>query len=80
MSEVAPVRLFDEIVARTGLAATIGPGTLQRALSSVGVPMPSAARPDDFRRALPQIRARMAIYLPPVDVERNLRAIEALLK
>lgn len=71
--------LFDGVCARSGLAAMIGPGTVQRALSSVGVASPELARPDDYRRALPQMRQRMAFYLPPEELEQRTLDIEALL-
>ena len=71
--------LFDRVVESTGLAAFIGPGTVERALVATGVATPHEARPEDYRRALPQIRARMAVYLKPGEVEERVRAIEALL-
>ncbi len=73
-------KLFEDVVGRCGLASWIGPGTVQRALQSVGVSSPEAALPHHYRRALPQLKARMAIYLQPDDLERNLREIEALLR
>jgi hypothetical protein len=72
--------LFEQIVESSGLAATIGPGTVQRALSSVGVLVPEAASPEDYLRALPQLRARMTIYLGAADAERRALHIESLLK
>jgi hypothetical protein len=45
----------------------------------VGVASLDAARPDDYRRALPHLRQRMAFYLPPDELERRTRDIEALL-
>jgi hypothetical protein len=71
--------LFESVCARSGLAAMIGPGTVQRALSSVGVASPDAALPDDYRRALPQLKQRMAFYLPPDELARRARDIEAVL-
>jgi hypothetical protein len=71
--------LFEGVCARSGLAAMIGPGTVQRALTSVGVATLDDAGPDDYRRALPQLRQRMAFYLPPEELERRTRDIEALL-
>jgi hypothetical protein len=71
--------LFEAVIATSGLAASIGPGTVQRALVSVGVVFPDRARPEDYRRALPQLRARMAIYLPASEVDRRVSEIEALL-
>ena len=72
--------LFDEIVATCGLSTTIGPGTVLRALNAVGVLFPESAGPDAYRRALPQLRARMAIYLAPSEVDWRVQRIEALLK
>jgi hypothetical protein len=72
--------LFEQVVSHSGLAAHIGPGTVQRALASVGVLFPASARPEDFRRALPQLKARMAIYLPSGELERHMGKIESLLK
>jgi hypothetical protein len=72
-------KLFDLVVARSGLATIIGPGTVQRALAAVGIASPDAAKPDDYRRALPQIKQRMAIYLSPEDVARHIHDIESLL-
>ena len=71
--------LFEEVVARSGLAAVIGPGTVERALHAVGVATPEAACAGDYLRALPQIKARMAIYLTPEDVEQHVRDLQALL-
>jgi hypothetical protein len=73
-------KLFDEVVARSGLATMIGPGTVQRALAAVGVASPDGAGPDDYRRALPQIKARMAVYLRPDEVARAIQEIESLLR
>ncbi|WP_394820560.1 hypothetical protein [Pendulispora albinea] len=72
--------LFEEIVQRTGLAPIIGPGTVQRALHAVGITSPELAQTQDYLRALPELRTRMAIYLEPETVERRLRQIEAHLK
>jgi hypothetical protein len=73
-------KLFDEVVARSGLATIIGPGTVQRALAAVGVASPDGASPDDYRRALPQIKARMLVYLRPEEVEQAIHKIESLLR
>ncbi len=71
--------LFEEVVARSGLSAVIGPGAVQRALHAVGVDTPDAAGAGDYKRALPQLKARMAVYLPADEVERRIRDIEAAL-
>jgi len=72
-------KLFDEIVSRTGLAPIIGPGTVQRALHAAGV-SPELAQTQDYLRALPELRVRMAIYLEPTMLEQRVRQIEAHLK
>ena len=72
--------LFDRVVAQTGLAAFIGPGLVRRALQSVGVSAVDAATPEDYRRALPAMRARMGTYLPSDEAEANVRAIAMMLK
>jgi hypothetical protein len=77
---VSPRSLFDQVVAASGLAAMLGPGIVVRALASAGVSEPERARPEDYRRALPELRARMAIYLPAGELEQRLKAIESLLR
>jgi hypothetical protein len=72
-------KLFDEVVALSGLATMIGPGTVQRALAAVGIPVPELAKRRDYERALPQLKARMAIYLSPENLERQVQGIAALL-
>ena len=73
-------RLFDEIVARSGLATMLGAGTVERALAAVGVPLPERAKRSDYERALPQLKARMAIYLSPGELESRVQEIAALLE
>lgn len=75
-----PVRLFEDVVRCSGLASFIGPGTVQRALQSVGVASPSLAQVDDYRRALPVLRERMALYLPASQLEACVLQIDAVLK
>jgi len=70
--------LFERIVERTGLSSFIGPGTVERALASVGA-SPDVATRDDYRRALPQLRQRMALYLRGPDLDEHVRSIEELL-
>jgi hypothetical protein len=72
--------LFEEIVARTGLASFIGPGVVKRALQSVGVHRIEQATRDDYRQALSGIRARMATYLSSEQLEARLRDIGSLLR
>ena len=76
---MAQKALFDAVASCSGLASWIGPGTVQRALSSVGISSFSDAVAADYRRAMPQLRARMAMYLPPAELDHRCRQIEALL-
>jgi hypothetical protein len=71
-------KLFDAVVDRTGLASFIGPGAVERALANVGA-SPDVATVGDYRRALPQLHRRMAIYLKAPELDQRLRAIEDLL-
>jgi hypothetical protein len=70
--------LFEQVVERTGLASFIGPGTVERALGTVGA-TPDGATRADYRRALPQLHDRMAVYLKKDELVRHLRALEELL-
>jgi|HubBroStandDraft_6_1064221.scaffolds.fasta_scaffold201261_1 hypothetical protein len=72
--------LFEEVVARSGLAAWVGPGTVRRALVSVGVSSPDVASPNDYLRALPELQARMATYLGASDLKQRMDRIETLLR
>ena len=72
--------LFEEVVARSGLAAWVGPGTVRRALGSVGVASPDDAGPHDYLRALPELEARMGTYLRAPDLKQRMDRIEALLR
>ncbi|HVE86953.1 MAG TPA: hypothetical protein VND93_29055 [Myxococcales bacterium] len=72
--------LFEEVVRRSGLASWAAPGVLRRALASVGVVDPQAAQRDHFRRALPELTKRMAVYLRPNELYLRVSAIEMLLE
>ena len=72
--------LFEDVVACSGLASWIAPGTVIRSLNTVGIKSPAAAHPDDYRRAIPQLKARMAMYLTVSEVEFHIQQIEALLR
>jgi hypothetical protein len=71
--------LFEGVVQRSGLASWVGPGLLRRALQAVGVEHVAAARSEHFRRALPQMEARMAVYLKPAELAHRLAAIRLFL-
>jgi hypothetical protein len=70
--------LFERVVECTGLASFIGPGAVERALGTLGV-TPDLATLADYRRALPQLRGRMAIYLKPEELTRHVRELEDLI-
>ncbi len=72
-------RLFEEVVACTGLASFIGPGTVERALVAVGA-TPDGATLDDYRRALPELRGRMAVYLKGDDLQRRFERLQQLVR
>jgi hypothetical protein len=71
--------LFERVIRSTGLPAYIGPSAVRRALSLSGCLSPEAAGPEDYRRALPQLQARMRIYLSQAEVDRRVGDIEASL-
>jgi hypothetical protein len=79
VTRAAGRKLFEEVAAATGLALVIGPGAVQRALAGVGVTDPELATVEDYRRALPQLKVRMAFYLTPPELERHLEELDALL-
>jgi len=72
--------LFEEVVRRSGLASWVGPGLLRRALQAVGVDDPVVARSEHFRRALPQLEARMAVYLKPEELTQRVASIRRLVE
>jgi len=72
--------LFEEVVRRSGLASWVGPGLLRRALQAVGVEEPNGARSEHYRRALPQLEARMAVYLKPDELAQRITSIRRLLE
>jgi hypothetical protein len=72
--------LFEEVVRRSGLASWVGPGLLRRALQAVGVDEALSARSEHYRRALPQLEARMAVYLKPDELAQRMASIRRLLE
>jgi hypothetical protein len=66
--------LFDEVVKLCGFSAMMGPGTLRRALRDSGVTRDNAG-PDDYRKALPQIQARIEVYVPAAEAATRIRRI-----
>jgi hypothetical protein len=72
--------LFETVVTLTGLATFIGPGVVRRALQSVGVSAVEMATKEDYRRALPGLRARMATYLTDEQLDSRLHEIISLLR
>jgi hypothetical protein len=62
----------------TGVSPLLAQGLVRRALEGIGVEAERAER-NDYLRALPQIRRRLAVYLPAAEVERRCASIEAAL-
>jgi DNA-binding response OmpR family regulator len=70
-------RLFQQIIAASGLPDAIARGTLQRAFRRSGVDCETLS-PADLFRALPAIREALGMFLPPSEVDRRLQTMEAL--
>lgn len=66
--------MFERVLAYCGFSSVLGPGILARALDDEGVAKDTATVVG-YRRALPRIEARMAVYLPADDVARRIRRI-----
>ena len=71
--------LFARVVEVSGLASLIGKGTVRRALRDVGS-SPESANRQTYVRALPALRARMAAFLSPQEVEEATKRIEQTIK
>ena len=69
--------LFSAVVAACGLAVVIGPGTVRRALQDIGAS--SVPTVDDFRRAVPRLEMRLAVYLSPAEAAQRALVIQKLL-
>ncbi len=72
--------LFDRVALTTGLPAYIGPSTVRRALAVSACREAEVATASDYLGALPELKARMSIYLPTAEVESRVREIERLLQ
>ena len=70
----APLEMFERVLSYCGFSAVLGPGVLARALADEGV-MKETATVADYRRALPRIEARIAVYLPAEELPRRVRRI-----
>jgi hypothetical protein len=66
---------FDDIVRLCGLSSIIGPGLVRRALRDVGASEANAT-PEDYRKALPQLGARLATYRGPDAAAEAIRQID----
>lgn len=69
--------LFDRVLSLCGLPFVIGPSTLERACKRAGV-NPKTMSPGDLRRALPEIRETLALFLPRDEAERRADALASL--
>ncbi len=68
------IELFKRVGALTGLSRLMSPGTVRRALEHVGARADQASV-EDYRRAVPTLRRRLAIYLTEEEVERRMTLI-----
>jgi hypothetical protein len=69
--------LFERVISVCGLPFVIGPSTLERACSRAGVDAKTMS-PGDLRRALPEIRETLALFLPRDEAERRAEALASL--
>ena len=70
--------LLAKVLRLTGLSPLLAHGLVRRALEGVGVDVQTAER-SDYLRAIPQIRRRLALYLPRDEVEKRCVSIEKAL-
>jgi hypothetical protein len=64
-------------VSALGFSPIIGPGLLRRALADAGVEA-SEATVDDYRRAFPEIEARVRAYIP-TEASARLQLLRGML-
>ncbi|MCK6588430.1 MAG: hypothetical protein L6Q76_12690, partial [Polyangiaceae bacterium] len=69
--------LFDRVISLCGLPFVIGPSTLERACRRAGVDAKTMSL-GDLRRALPEIRDTLALFLPRDEAERRAEALASL--
>lgn len=74
-----PKQLYDEVVELTGLSTIIAQGTIGRALEKVNATIETATVVD-YLEAMPELRKRIAGFLPTVETRRKLRDFERQLK
>ena len=72
-------RLYDEVVELTGLSRIIAQGTIGRALEKVNAKIETATV-DDYLDAMPELRKRIAGFLPSIETRQKLRDFEESLK
>lgn len=68
---------FDDIVAASGLSTMLAPFTMTRLLVKEDI-APGRVTPADLSRALPAIRAGLAVYLTTEELEKTMRDLERL--
>jgi DNA-binding response OmpR family regulator len=69
--------LFDRVISLCGLPFVIGPSTLERACKRAGVDAKTMSL-GDLRRALPEIRETLALFLPRDEAEKRAEALASL--
>ena len=75
MDEDGPEKLFEEVVAVTGLAKIIARGTIQRALATVSADVETAT-PEDYVAAMPELRKKLAAFVDDLDARKRLDRLE----
>jgi DNA-binding response OmpR family regulator len=73
----APGSLLERVAAVSGLSRVIAPSTVTRACERAGVDAQSMSRAD-LRRALPELRQVLSLFVPPGELASRMQAIEAL--
>ncbi len=71
--------LYDEVVELTGLSKIIAQGTIGRALEKVDASIDTATI-DNYIEAMPELRRRIAGFLPSVETRKRLRDFERSLR
>jgi hypothetical protein len=70
--------LFEHILRLTALSPVVGKGTLRRTLKDIGV-QPEQATPDDFRKSLGRLEARLLAYVSASEAEQRIASIQQFL-
>ena len=70
--------LLKRVAEICGFSEFVGPGAIRRALAAHGAD-PKTATPEHYRRALPELQARLQVYLSEDEATKRIREITTLL-